>query len=483
MKQSLQQKLLQKMSPIQIQVVKLLEIPTVQLEQRIKEEMEVNPLLETCDEKSTDEYGDESQTEMTETKEEDFSIDEYLKNDNIPSYKLQINNYSKEMKNEEIPFSTGTTFHEHLVGQINLRTLTEMQKTIAEQIIGNIDEDGYLRRQVDEIVDDLAFTQSVEVNEQDVAEVLKIIQDFDPPGIGAKSLQECLLLQIERKGLNTMARKNAYNILKDNFVLFAKKHYDKLKKRLSINNVQLKKAIDEILRLNPKPGSSYSNPLNKSNIHIIPDFILEEDDNNRFNLMLNNLNLPELRINKTYTNILNEYQSNKKKRTREQKEAVTFVKLKLDSAKWFIDAIKQRQETLMSVMSSILEYQQEYFAEGDETKLRPMILKDIADRTGFDISTVSRVSSSKYIQTHFGILPLKYFFSEKVQTETGEEVSSREIKKILENCINSENKQKPLTDEKLADIFKEKSYNIARRTIAKYREQLGIPVARLRKEL
>ena len=481
-KQSLQQKQLQKMSPLQIQVIKLLEIPSAQLEQRIKEEMEVNPLLESSEE-IHDIYSEDTQINEKETNEDDFSIDEYIKNDNIPSYKLQTNNYSKEMKNEEIPFSTGTTFHENLIAQLDLRTLDDKQKTIAEQIIGNIDEDGYLRRQVEEIVDDLAFRQSIEVEEQEVAEVLTIIQDFDPPGVAATSLQECLLLQIERKGKTTPELENAHNILENNFTLFTRKHYDKLKKRLLINNSELKKAIDEILRLNPKPGSSYSNPLNKSNHTIIPDFILEIDDNNRFNLTLNNLNVPELRINKTYSNILEEYQTNKKNRTRQQKETVIFVKQKLDSAKWFIDAVKQRKDTLMNVMSAILEYQQAYFIEGDETKLRPMILKDISEKTNLDISTVSRVSSSKYIQTHFGILSLKYFFSEKIQTESGEEVSTREIKKILENCIANEDKNRPLTDEKLTDILKEKSYNIARRTIAKYREQLGIPVARLRKEL
>ncbi|MCL2074286.1 MAG: RNA polymerase factor sigma-54 [Marinilabiliaceae bacterium] len=481
--QGLQYNQQQKMSPLQIQVVKLIELPSSQLEQRIKEEMEDNPLLESGEEQDIDDYNEEPQSDNTEPNEKDFSIDEYLQNETIPTYKLQTNNYSKVMKSEEIPFSTGTSFREHLIAQLGLRILTEKQKIIAEQILGNIDEDGYLRRNVEEITDDLAFTQGLEVETQEVDEIVTIIQDFDPPGVGAKNLQECLLLQIQRKGLNTPDLNNAFNLLKDNFDLFARKHYDRLKKKLAINDKQLKLAIDEILRLNPKPGSSYSNPLEKNNFHIIPDFILEEDDNHRFNLMLNNLNVPYLRINKTYSDMLTEYQTNKKKRTPAQKEAITFVKLKLDSARWFIDAIKQRQDTLMTVMSAILEYQLEYFAEGDETKLKPMILKDIADITGFDISTVSRVSSSKYIQTHFGILPLKFFFSEKIQTETGEEVSTREIKKILENCINNENKQKPLTDEQLTEILKEKSYNIARRTIAKYRERMGIPVARLRKEL
>ena len=483
LKQGLQQKLLQKLSPIQIQIIKLLEIPTTQLEQRIKEEMEVNPVLEYEEGKTKDEYGEESDSEDNEQESDDFSIDAYIKDDYIPSYKLYANNYSKDDKQEEIPFSTGATFHEHLVNQVGLRIFDERQKAISEYIVGNIDEDGYLRREISEISDDIAFNQGMEVEESEVSEVLDIVHDLDPPGVGAIDLQECLLLQLKRKDRSVPAIDTAYKILDEHFNAFTRKHFEKISKRLHITDLEMKEAIDEILKLNPKPGSSYSNPMSKSVQHIIPDFILEEDENNRFYLMLNNRNVPEIRISKTYSDMLGEYQANKKNISREQKEAVMFVKQKLDSAKWFIDAIRQRQETLMLVMNSIMEVQSEFFTEGDEAKLKPMILADIATRTKLDISTVSRVSNSKYIQTQFGIFPLKFFFSEGLQTDTGEEVSTREIKKILEDCITNEDKRKPLTDDKLALILKEKSYSIARRTIAKYREQLNIPVARLRKEL
>lgn len=483
LKQSLQQKLLQKLSPLQIQVIKLLEIPTTQLEQRIKEEMEVNPVLEyEGDSPEPDAYGDEPEPRENEREKDELSIDDYIHDEAIPAYKLQSRNYSRDDKHEDIPFSTGTTFHEHLINQLGLRILDDRQAAIAEYIIGNIDEDGYLRREIEEIVDDLAFTQNLEVDEREALDILEIVHDFDPPGIGARDLQECLLLQIQRKDRSQPAIENAFQILKYHFEEFTRKHFDKIAKRLHIEDEELKEAMDEILRLNPKPGSSYSNPLSKTVQHIIPDFILEVEDG-QFQLMLNNRNLPELRISQTYNDMLVEYQANKKNQTREQKEAVMFVKQKLDSAKWFIDAIKQRQNTLLTVMNAILEYQQDYFVEGDETRMRPMILKDIADKTGLDISTISRVSNSKYIQTHFGIFPLKYFFSEGMQTDSGEEVSTREIKKILEECIGNEDKRKPLTDDRLAQILKEKSYNIARRTVAKYREQLNIPVARLRKEL
>jgi len=483
LKQGLQQRLLQKLSPIQIQIIKLLEIPTTQLEQRIKEEMEINPVLEYDEAKSKDEYSDESDSEENDQESDDFSIDEYIKDDYIPSYKLYSNNYSKDDKQEEIPFSTGTTFHEHLVAQVGLRIFDDRQKEIAEYIVGNIDEDGYLRREITEIADDLAFNQGMEVDENEVINVLNIVHDFDPPGVGAIDLRECLLLQLERKDHSIPAIDTAYKILNELFNAFTRKHFEKISKRLHISDMELKEAMDEILKLNPKPGSSYSNPMSKSVHHIIPDFILEEDENNRFHLMLNNRNVPELRISRTYSDMLGEYQANKKNSTRQQKEAVMFVKQKLDSAKWFIDAIRQRQDTLMMVMNAIMEVQNDFFMEGDEGKLKPMILKDISDRTNLDISTVSRVSNSKYIQTQFGIFPLKFFFSEGLQTDTGEEVSTREIKKILEDCIMNEDKRKPLTDDKLAHILKEKSYSIARRTIAKYREQLNIPVARLRKEL
>ncbi|MGQ1945692.1 RNA polymerase factor sigma-54 [Geofilum sp. OHC36d9] len=484
LKQSLQQKLLQKLSPLQIQVIKLLEIPTFQLEQRIKEEMEGNPVLEYADENNErTEYGDEEPEEREPKEEKDeISFDDYISTDDIPAYKLQARNYSKDDKQEDIPFSNGTTFHENLIAQLGLRILNERQRNIAEYIIGNIDEDGYLRREVDELIDDLAFSQNLEISEREALEILAVVQDFDPPGVGARDLKECLLLQLAKKDQTNPVVANAYLILKHHFEEFTRKHYDKIARRLHLDDDDLKDAMDEILKLNPKPGGSYSNPMTKAVQLIIPDFILEVEDG-QFQLSLNSRNIPELRVSNTYSTMLSEYQSNKKNQSREQKDAVMFVKQKLDSAKWFIDAIKQRQNTLMTVMEAILNYQKDYFVEGDETRMRPMILKDIADITNLDISTISRVSNSKYIQTHFGIFPLKYFFSEGLQTDSGEEVSTREIKKILEECISNEDKHKPLTDDRLAQILKEKSYNIARRTVAKYREQLNIPVARLRKEL
>jgi RNA polymerase sigma-54 factor len=478
LKQSLQQKLLQKLSPLQIQVIKLLEIPTAQLEQRIKAEIEENPVLEFAEKT---EYEDNGPSEESHDHDE-VSLDEYIQNENVPAYKLQSNNYSKDDKQDDIPFSEGTSFHEHLTSQLGLRLLTDDQLAIAEYIIGNIDEDGYLRREIDEIIDDMAFTLNVEVEEREALDVLEVVQDFDPPGVGARDLQECLLLQLKKRDLTDPVIDTAYKIIKSHFEEFTRKHYDKITKRLHIEEEDLRDALDEILKLNPKPGSAFSNSLSKTAQHIIPDFILEIEEG-QLNLSLNSRNVPELRVSQTYSDMLESYTSNKKNQTREQKEAVMFVKQKLDSAKWFIDAIKQRQNTLLTVMEAILDYQKEYFLEGDETCLRPMILKDIADVTGLDISTISRVSNSKYIQTHFGIFPLKYFFSEGLQTDTGEEVSTREIKKILEECIANEDKRRPLTDDKLTEILRDKSYNIARRTVAKYREQLDIPVARLRKEL
>jgi len=482
LKQSLQQKLLQKLSPLQIQVIKLLEIPTAQLEQRIKKELEENPILELDREQADPDKDETDNTPEQEVERDELSIDEYINNEDIPAYKLQARNFSKDDKHEDIPFSNGASFHEHLISQLGLRILTDRQRNIAEYIIGNVDEDGYLRREIDEIIDDLAFAQNIEVDEREALDVLDIVQDFDPAGVAARDLQECLLLQIQRKDRSFPDTENAFQVLKNHFEEFTRKHYDKITKRLHIDEEELKDALGEILKLNPKPGSSYSNPMSKTVQHIIPDFLLDIEDD-QFQLTLNTRNVPELRISNTYSDMLQDYSANKKNQSQDKKDAVMFVKQKLDSAKWFIDAIRQRQNTLMTVMNSILEYQRAYFMEGDEIKLRPMILKDIAELTNLDISTISRVSNSKYIQTHFGIFPLKYFFSEGMQTDSGEEVSTREIKKILEECISNEDKRKPLTDDKLAVILKEKSYNIARRTVAKYREQLNIPVARLRKEL
>lgn len=486
LKQRLQQKLLQKLSPQQIQMIKLLEIPTIQLEQRIKKELEENPLLEegTDDEislKETDQTEEESKDEQDSDIEE-FSLEDYLNDEDVPVYRLNPKNYSKDEKREEIPFSVGSSFHEYLESQMGLRELTEKQELLAIYLLGNIDDDGYLRRKLEAIVNDLAFTQNIQTTEEELHEVLRIIQDLDPVGVGARDLQECLLLQIEYKDLELPEIALARKILKYYFQEFTKKHYEKIITRLNISETELRVAMDEILKLNPKPGSSYSDPQNKNIQHIVPDFVLENDDG-ELQLSLNARNVPELRISQTYSEMLESYHINRKKQTKEQKEAVTFVKQKLDSAKWFIDAIRQRQNTLMHTMNAIINYQREYFKDGDEKKLKPMILKDIADLTNLDISTISRVANSKYIQTHFGISPLKFFFSEGMQTDSGEEVSTREIKKILQECIEVEEKRKPLTDEKLAEILKDKGYHIARRTVAKYREQLDIPVARLRKEL
>jgi RNA polymerase sigma-54 factor len=481
-KLSLQQKLLQKLSPQQIQVIKLLEIPTMQLEQRIKKELEENPVLELdSDNPDFEEDGEARELKSeNDADDEEFSFDDYLNDeDEIPSYKLSANNYSKDDKYIDIPFSVGTTFHENLYDQLRLVSLSEEQQQLAEYIIGNIDDDGYLRRDLSAISDDLAFNMNMEVREDELLDILKVIQELDPPGVGARNLRECLLIQLNRKHGKELEL--AKIIVKDFFTEFTKKHYDKIQKKLELTDEELKQGIDQVLKLNPKPGSSYSNPLNRSNQHIIPDFILENTDG-ELNLSLNQRNVPELKINDTYLSMLRSL-SEKSKNNRSQKDALVFVKQKVDSAKWFIDAIQQRHHTLLLTMSEIINFQKEYFQEGEETKLKPMILKDIAERTGLDISTISRVSNSKYIQTNFGIFPLKYFFSEGLQKDDGEEVSTREIKKILQDCIDNEDKRKPVTDEKLARILKEKSYNIARRTVAKYREQLGIPVARLRKEL
>ncbi len=480
-KLSLQQKLLQKLSPQQIQVIKLLEIPTMQLEQRIKKELEENPVLEleSDNPSSADEQLDDSRDNNSDVDNEEFSMDDYYEDDEIPTYKLNVNNYSKDDKYIDVPFSVGTSFHEFLNEQLGLADLDDEEQQLAEYIIGNIDDDGYLRRDLMAISDDLAFNMNLDVPEEKLEKILLAIQEFDPPGIAARDLRECLLLQLNRKEGKDFNL--AKTIVKDFFAEFTKKHYDKIRTKLELSDEELKKGIDEVLKLNPKPGSSYSNPLNKSNQHIIPDFMLELVDG-ELSLSLNQSNVPELKINDTYSEMLRTMSQNQKAQ-KTDKEAVSFVKQKLDSAKWFIDAIHQRQTTLLLTMSEIISFQKEYFQEGDETKLRPMILKDIAERTGLDISTISRVSNSKYIQTHFGIYPLKYFFSEGLAKDDGEEVSTREIKKILQECIEGEDKRKPLTDEKLAKILKEKSYNIARRTVAKYREQLGISVARLRKEL
>jgi RNA polymerase sigma-54 factor len=483
LKQRLQQKLLQKLSPQQIQMIKLLEVPTLQIEQRIKKELEENPALEEGnDEDEVPPADQDDQFEEDDRDQEEFTIDDYIDEEEIPEYRLQSSNYSKdEEKRNEIPFSVGSSFQEYLESQLSLRNLSDKQKILGEYILGNIDEDGYLRRELTNIVDDLAFLQNVETTEEELEEVLIIIQDLEPAGVGARNLRECLLIQLEKKDLHQPSLRLAHRIIESSFEEFTKRHYDRIISRLGISEKDLKGAIDEILKLNPKPGGVYNDPYNRSSQTIIPDFILELTEDG-FDLRLNSRNLPELRLSSAYSQMLQSYAKDKSQK-KENKDALLFVKQKIEAAKWFIDAIKQRQNTLLLTMNAILEYQQEYFIDGDETKLKPMILKDVAEMTGLDISTVSRVANSKYIQTHFGIFPLKYFFSEGLQTESGEEVSTREIKRILQDCIENEPKRHPLTDERLTEILQEKGYQIARRTVAKYREQLNIPVARLRKEI
>ena len=429
LKQRLQQKLLQKLSPQQIQMIKLLEIPAIQLEQRIKKELEENPVLEEGNEEV--EYNDQEEIKEEQGDQlEEFSLEDYMQEDDIPSYRLNAQNFSSDEKREEIPFSLGNTFREQLKSQLGLRKLTEEQEVLAEYILGNIDDDGYLRRELEAIADDLAFSTGVETSYESLHEVLMIIQELDPAGVGARSLQECLLLQIGRKDMSNPVIALARSILKSHFEEFTNKHYEKIIQRLNIRESELKSALEEILKLNPKPGGAMGDSQAKSFHHIVPDFILEENEGN-LQLYLNSNNVPELRLSRTYSEMFESYSANKASASKEEKNAITFVKQKLDSARWFIDAIRQRQNTMLLTMNAILEYQRDYFYEGDETRMRPMILKDIADMTGLDISTISRVVNSKYIQTHFGIYPLKYFFSEGMQTDSGSEVSTREIKKIL----------------------------------------------------
>lgn len=456
----------------------------LQLEARIKKELEENPVLELED----NEFGksEEEQPDDLKTKEdsdnEEFSVDDYLNEEDYPTYRYEANNLSKDEKSVDMPYSEASSFHEYLQEQVAMVMLNERDSILAEQIIGNIDEDGYLRREIEAIVDDVAFARNIHTDRKSLYRVLKLIQELDPPGVGARDLRECLMIQLTRKDMGREEIRWAYKILDEMFDEFTKKHYEKIQRKLNLEEENIREALDEILKLNPKPGSSYSNSLSRGTQTIIPDFILDIV-NDELVLSLNQRNVPELNISNYYTNMLKSFRDNGKGMSNDQKEALYFVKQKIDSAKWFIDAIKQRQETLMLVMRAMLRFQKAFFLEGDETRLRPMILKDIADMTGLDISTISRVSNSKYIQTHFGIYSLKYFFSESMQKEDGEEVSTREIKSILKECIANENKLKPVTDDELASILKDKGYNIARRTVAKYREQLDIPVARMRKEL
>ncbi len=482
LRQSLEQKLQQKLSPAQIQVIKMLEVPTLELEERIRQELEENPALEEGAEQNEDDSPEGDELNDDGGNNDDMDLEEYMMDDDIPDYRLKVNNTSKDDKREDIPFSIGKTFHEHLIEQLGLQTISEQQRTIAEYVIGNIDEEGYLRRTVESMVDDIVFHAGVTTNEQEVEDMIALVQEFDPAGVGASSLQECLQLQLERKTYRHEVDV-ALKIIVNFFEEFSKKHYDKIIKYLDITEDDLRDAITEIAHLNPKPGNAWGgNLLEKSMSVVVPDFILENDEG-KLRVHLNDSNIPELRVSTTYNDLFQTYTDQKGEKNAALKDAVVFAKQKIDSARWFIDAIKQRHQTLLTTMQAIVNYQREFFTEGDDTFMRPMILKDIADITGYDISTISRVSNSKYIQTEFGVYPVKYFFSESMTNDSGEEVSTREIKKILQDCVESENKRKPLNDDALADVLKTKGYPIARRTVAKYREQLNIPVARLRKEL
>ena len=479
--QRLQQKLLQKLSPQQILLIKLLQVPTIALEQRIKQEIEENPVLEELEDSDDEEsqVENDQEEEGEETNDDEFDITDYIDEDEIPDYKLSANNTSADDEYREMPFVSGVSFHESLMEQLGLRVMDDRTLQIALNIVGNLDEAGYLGRDLNAMIDDLAFSQNIHTSREELTKVLQIVQDLDPAGIGARSLQECLLLQLHRKA-PIHPVKLATMIISKYFDEFTRKHYDKIIRKAHITEADLKIGIDEILKLNPKPGGTLGDS-GRGNHYIMPDFIITNKEG-VLDLQLNSKNTPELRLNRTYTGMLETYAESKTKSSA-QKDALTFIKQKIDSAKWFIDAIKQRQNTLYLTMNAIMKYQEEYFLSGDETKLRPMILKDIAEIVSLDISTISRVANSKYVQTPFGTFLLKSFFSESMQTDTGEEVSTREIKKILSDCISIEKKHKPLTDEQLTDILRDKGYNIARRTVAKYRELLNIPVARLRKEL
>lgn len=491
--QSLQQKMLQKLSPQQIQLMKLLQVPTANLEIRIKEELEENPALELDEEKHED--SDDIKDEFNETGEEDFDekdgsedeyenidVSEYVSegDDDVADYKLRDDNYPEDDEKRQLPIKTETSFYELLLDQLGLLKLGEKEQKIAEQIVGSIDEDGYLRRETSAIVDDLAFRQNISCTEEEVENIIRKIQQFDPPGVAARDLQECLLIQLQRQKDEGKPVDVAIKAISKYFDEFTKKHYEKIQRGLNLNEDQLKEVMQVIIRLNPKPGGNLGE-MNKAENYVVPDFFIMNNAG-KLELTLNSRNAPELRISEGYRDMLKEYDRGAKKDKR-QKEAVIFIKQKIDAAKWFIDAIKQRQHTLLSTMNAIMEHQYEFFLSGDETSMRPMILKDIAEKTMLDISTVSRVANSKFVQTEFGTYRLKFFFSESLTTESGEEVSTREVKKILSDLIGDESKKRPLSDERLTELLQEKGYNIARRTVAKYREQLNIPVARLRKEL
>ncbi len=466
LKQGLQQKLQTKLSPLQIQTIKLLELTTLEMEQRVKKELEENPVLDEVIESD----------DLEEGTPKNVSLSDYPSDDPTPSYKLYVNNQGKDEKPQYNTFSVKESFQQSLLTQLGYRKIDERVRTIAAFIIGSLDDDGYLRRDIEAITDDISFRLNIETSDEEVEKILMMIQEFEPVGIGARDLQECLILQMKAKS-GTKAHENALVILEDYFAEFSKKHYSKITSKMGITQDELKEAIDEIVKLNPRPGGQLDDSYIEQAQQVVPDFVLEEKEGQLI-MSMPKFSIPELRVNKRYESLLKQPASSKT-----EKEAASFVKQKLDSAKWFIEAIRQRYNTLQNTMNAIIDFQHDYFMEGDETKLKPMVLKNIAEKTGLDISTISRVVNCKYIQTHFGIFPLKYFFSEGLMTEAGEEVSTREIKKILAESIDLENKSKPLTDEELVGVLQQKGYIVARRTVAKYREQLNIPIARLRKEI
>ncbi len=480
----LSQSLSQKLSPQQIQFIKLLQVPTAELDTRVEEELEINPALEEGKEEekkdSEEEFEDNSLDEENSFEEKDVNIEDYL-NDDYSGYKMQGDgNYSPDEDEREMPLSGGISLHEQLIAQMGFLKLDERQKIIGRQLIGSIENDGYIRRDLEAIINDLVFSQNIETDIDEIEEILRKIQNFDPAGIAARNLQECLVIQLERKEHpDDPTVQNSIKIISECFEEFTKKHYSKIQKKLDLSEDELKESVNMITRLNPKPGGT-SDGLVKTQ-YIIPDFILTNTEG-KLEISLNSRNAPELRISRSYSEMFDAYEKSDKK-DKKLKDTVTFVKQKLDSAKWFIDAIKQRQLTLLKTMQAILDFQGDFFYEGDETKLKPMILKDIAEKIDMDISTVSRVANSKSIQTEFGIYPLKYFFSEGIATDSGEDVSNKEVKSVLQSFVDAESKKRPLSDDKLVKMLNDKGYNIARRTVAKYREQLQIPVARLRKEL
>jgi len=483
-KQHLYQKLNQRISPQQIQFIRMLELPFLEMEERIKQELEENPALDEGSEVAGDD-AEEKDFEMegaasSDENDTDLTLGDYMTEDDIPVYKLNELN-SKEERREDIPFSPGPSLHEYLLEQLGLRALSEREQKIGEYIIGNIDDDGYLRRDLRAITDDLIFKAGEDAQEKDIEPVLAVIQDFDPPGIAARNLKECLLLQLKKKK-QTLEIKLAIQIISRSFDAFVRKHYEKILEKFYLSEERLKEILLVITSLNPKPGSSWSGPADMTTNQITPDFIVEAS-NGELILTLNQRGIPDLHISREYVAMLQDYTGNKVNQTTELREAILFVKQKLEAAQWFIDAVRQRQETLQQTMQTILFMQTEFFLTGDESKLRPMIQRDVAKRAGYDVSTISRASNCKYVQTNFGIYPLKYFFSEPVQNDSGEEITIREVKHIMKEILDAEDKQNPVKDEDLAESLKEKGYSVARRTVAKYREQLGVPVARLRKEL